>query len=212
MITPYYHNAEHDITVYCGDCAEVMPELEAGSIDAVITDPPYGLDKKWTGGTWFTKGVYANGITWDQPVDNDFIVSLTKYDTCIIWGGNYYALPPARCWLMWDKPDIFHTMGQFELAWTNLDKPTNKMIHSCHSWHREHPTEKPLKLMTWCIELYTQPNDLILDPFLGSGTTAVAAYQTGRRCIGIEISEDYCDIAVKRIKEAVAQKTIALEV
>jgi DNA modification methylase len=122
-----------------------------------------------------------------------------------IWGGNNYYLPPSRCWLSWNKTQILETLADFELAWTNMDKP-------CKSWderrnHAEngnqHPTQKPISLLKWCVLQADNEPDLILDPFLGSGTTAVACKTLGRKCIGIEISEKYCEIAAKRLSQGV---------
>ena len=199
------------VQLYLGDCLEVKKSMPDKSVDAVITDPPYGLDKKWTGGTWFTRGVYKDGVSWDKKVPTEIILSLTKYPVCVIWGGNYYELPPARCWLLWDKPNAVPTMGQFEMAWTNLDKPSNKFSHSVNGWKREHPTEKPVALMKWILEKYTHEGDTILDPFMGSGTTGVACVQTGRNFIGIEIDPTYFAIAERRIKEAQEQLKLELE-
>lgn len=200
----------NEVKLILGDCLEVMKTIPDKSVDAVITDPPYGLDDKWTGGTWFTKGVYKDGVKWDHKIDNDFILELTKYNPCVIFGGNYYELPPSRCWLMWDKPNAVPTMAQFELAWTNIDKPSNKYLHSVNGWKREHPTEKPESLMRWVIENYTSKTDTILDPFMGSGTTGVACVQTGRNFIGIEIDPKYFAIAEKRIKDAQQQMRLPI--
>lgn len=199
------------VQLYHGDCLEVLKTLEPGSVDAVVTDPPYGLGDKWTGGTWFTRGVYADGVKWDHRVDDALILSLTNYPVCVIWGGNYYPLPPARCWLLWDKPNAVKTMGQFELAWTNMDRPSGKFSHCVNGWNREHPTEKPEQLMRWVIQNYTPEGATVLDPFMGSGTTGVACVQTGRNFIGIEIDAGYFAIAERRIAEAQAQMRLPLE-
>ncbi len=121
-----------------------------------------------------------------------------------MWGGNYYSLPPARCWLIWQKPTV-RTMADFEMAWTNLDRPS-KMFRENRNpdGHREHPTQKPVSLMRWALGFVTTAKT-VLDPFMGSGTTGVACVQSGRRFIGIEIDQGYFDIAVERIKAALAQ-------
>lgn len=200
-------------TLYHGDCLEVMKGFADNSIDAVITDPPYGLGKRWTGGGWFTKGVYKDAdLSWDSKAPQETVDYLMSLDLpTVIWGGNYFNLRPSRCWLIWDKPNAVPTMADFEMAYTNLDKPSKKFFRSCNGWKREHPTQKPVDLMTWCIELATNPGDTILDPFMGSGTTGVACAKTGRKFIGIEIDEKYFKIAGQRIKDAYAQPLLFSE-
>ena len=195
MIEPYFST---DLgKLYCGDCLSVMPELEP--VDLVLTDPPYGLGKRLCGGTWGSK--YGGGLKWDtgngQFLNMVFSISANQ----IIWGGNYYRLPPSRCWLVWHKPDAVKTMANAELAWTSYDKNSKTIIHSIAATNKErvnHPTQKPLMVIRWCLS-QDQNAANILDPFMGSGTTAIACEQLGRRWIGIEISEKYCEIAKQRI-------------
>jgi len=190
-------------TLHCGDCLDVLPTLAAGSVDAVITDPPYGLGKRWTGGTWFQRGVYNVPVTWDDNTADEAIRRIVSMNIpAIIWGGNYYELPPSRCWLAWNKVQLMPTMADFELAWTNFDKPSKAFSTLRNGWERQHPTEKPLDLMRWVIREYTRPGDVILDPFMGGGTTGVAALMEGRRFVGIEINPRYFRIAERRIANA----------
>ena len=123
----------------------------------------------------------------------------------IVWGGNYYNLPPVRGWLAWDKIQE-HSSGHFELAWTDLDIPTRSFrmsrVEAYSKMNKAHPTQKPVQLMCWCIGLAGNPQS-ILDPFMGSGTTLVAAKNLGRKAIGIEIEEKYCAIAVDRLRQGV---------
>ena len=188
-------------TIYHGDCREVLPQLDR--VDLVLTDPPYGLDEKWTGGTWFTRGVYQNKVKWDKKIDGDSILELlAKGENLILWGGNNYPMPVSRCWLIWQKTNAVPTMGDFEMCWTNFDKPHQAFFSPCNDWVRVHPTEKPLLLIKWCLGF--APNaHTILDPFMGSGTTLRAAKDLGRKAIGIEIEEKYCEIAVKRLAQEV---------
>ena len=198
------------ISLHLGDCLQVMRGIADKSIDAVITDPPYGLGNKWTGGTWFTKNVYATDkVDWDtKPPQEivDYIVSMNK--PTVIWGGNYFVLPPSRGWLVWSKINSMPTMADIELAWTNLDKPAKQYRSLRSGWNRQHPTEKPVGLMVWAILHTTNPGDTILDPFMGSGTTGVACIQTGRNFIGIEIDPTYYAIAERRIKDAQMQPAL----
>ena len=191
--------------LYLGDCLKIMPTL--GRIDAVITDPPYGLGKKLAGGTWGVNNA------WDQEAKQewaDMILSLAE--KVIIWGGNYYSLPPSRGWLAWYKPDSPPSMGDFELAWTSLDKNTRHIIWSIAATNAErvgHPTQKPVRVMQESI-LQADCPEIVLDPFMGSGTTGVACMNMSRNFIGIEINSEYFDLACKRIEQAQQQLHLGL--
>jgi hypothetical protein len=124
-------------------------------------------------------------------------------NTQVIWGGNYFELPPTRCVLVWDKMTYIPTMSRVEIAWTSLDSPARYIQINSNNPGRIHPTQKPVELMKWCLEFVD--GETILDPFTGSGTTGVACIRTGRRFIGIEISREYCDIAVKRMERELSQ-------
>ena len=200
-----------DATLYLADCRDVLPTL--GKVDAVVTDPPYGLGDKWQGGGGGgTKSSWAfhpsEAMAWDGETSTGVMDLLTVARDLIIWGGNYYPLPPMRCWLIWDKkqPDTW-TTGQCEMAWTNLDRPTRAFrfaqCEQANEGPKSHPTQKPLALMQWCLK-WTDAGT-ILDPFMGSGTTGVACAHEGRRFIGIEREPAYFDIACKRIADAYAQ-------
>ena len=210
-----------DATLYLGDCMEILPKLER--VDAVITDPPYGLgiDKQMaassghkSGGMAAAKGIYQASGWDDKPIDKEAIDLLLKAGTnAVIFGGNYFDLPPSQCWLVWDKK----TNGNFadcELAWTNLNKPVRRLEWMWNGMLRQggeerfgHPTQKPVQVMAWCIEQAGNPQT-ILDPFMGSGTTGVAAIQMGRKFIGIEREPKYFDIACKRIEQAAVQGSL----
>ena len=198
---PYYDDGR-GVQIFHGDCREVLPALT--EIGAYVTDPPYGLGDRWTGGTWFTRGVYATDkVEWDVVAPQDVAERLAGAGVpTILWGGNYFALPPARCVLAWFKVNAVATMADFELAWTNLDRPAAAFSAPCGVRNRQHPTEKPLDLMTWCLSL-VKADGPIVDPFMGSGTTLRAAKDLGRRAIGIEIEERYCEIAARRLSQEV---------
>jgi site-specific DNA-methyltransferase (adenine-specific) len=197
-----------DCTLILGDCLEVIPTL--GKVDAVVTDPPYGIADKWKGGGghgWGkarVEGVLRN--TWDsRPLNkNELDILLDSADYQIIWGGNYFELPPSRCWFVWNKPERGFTLAEAELAWTNSDAVIRVFDLPRSESDRLHPTQKPLRLMLRCLELKTHCNSVI-DPFMGSGTTGVACVKLGRKFIGIELDEKYFDIACKRIEEAYRQ-------
>lgn len=196
---PYYQDSA--CTIYHGDCREIIPHLP--KVDLVLTDPPYGLGDRMSGGTWGSAAKYADLRAWDVAPGADLLLSIVaKGRSAIVWGGNYFCLSPARCWLVWDKQNAVPTMADCELAWTNLDRPTKRLslpvgIHVCG-----HPTEKPLPLFLWSIGI-AGGDGQIIDPFMGSGTTLRAAKDLGRKAIGIEIEERYCEIAAKRLQQEV---------
>lgn len=196
------------VTLYNGDCREVLPTL--GKVDAVVTDPPYGIGERMQGGTWGARAKYADFRAWDKaPTADVFEAMLGIATEAIIWGGNYFPLPPSRCWFVWDKKNAVPTMADVELAWSNVDKPAKRMSLpvGVHEWG--HPTEKPVALMKWCVGHVE--GSTILDPFMGSGTTGVAAVKLGRKFIGIEIEPRYFDIACRRIEEALKQPDLFIE-
>ncbi len=196
-----------DCTLYLGDCLEILPTL--GKVDAVVTDPPYGIGDRMQGGTWGAATKYADFRGWDvAPTAETFSLLLGISRQAVIWGGNYFGLPRSRCWLAWDKQNAVPTMADVELAWTNLERPAKRL--SCpvgvHAW--SHPTEKPLRLIEWSVG-HTAGD--VLDPFMGSGTTGVACVNLGRKFIGIEIEPRYFDIACKRISETYKQPRLFAE-
>ena len=207
-------------TLYLGDCMEVLPTLD--KVDAVITDPPYGIGETGNNSRQKAPGLSRLGtktrivdypkMDWDNaPPDAALIDAIRSLATwSALFGGNYFDLPPTSCWLVWDKLNGNNDFADCELAWTNWPKAVrrlqwrwNGMIRQGNE-ERYHPTQKPLEVMKWVIELCPKA-DTILDPFMGSGTTGVAAIQLGRKFIGIEREPKYFDIACKRIEQAVAQ-------
>ena len=195
MSQPYYES--DGITIYHGDCREILPGLER--CDLLLTDPPYGIYA--CGGKWGHKA----DLQWDRkPADNMGQLLGTATDA-IIWGGNYFALPPSRGWLVWYKRDSVPSAADVELAWTSFDmnaKLIDQTIAATNAERVGHPTQKPLRVMSWCLTLAPRASS-ILDPFMGSGTTLRAALDLGRRAIGIEIEEKYCEIAAKRLSQGV---------
>jgi DNA modification methylase len=211
---PYYEHA--GITIYHGDCREILPSIKA---DLLCTDPPYGINianmhedsGRQPGKAAAPKGMYENSL-WDMaPVDQgllDLAISTARH--AIVFGGNYFRLPPARCVLVWDKDNGTNQFADCELAWTNLDKPVRLKRHMWNGMLREgdearydHPTQKPVAVMMWAILHAPDTCQTILDPFMGSGTTLVAAKNLGRRACGIEIEEKYCEIAARRLSQEV---------
>ena len=193
-------------TLYLGDCEEILPTLN--KVDAVITDPPYGI------------GIAANPVRqahakfdWDAapPTDNLIQQCVDAGTVAVLWGGNYFNLPPSQCFFIWDKiqPQDF-SLAMCEMAWTNKKGPAKMYRQYVLSYKKEHPTQKPVDLMKWCIDMVGSPNS-ILDPFMGSGTTGVAAVQMGRQFIGIEREPSYFQIACERIENAQRQNDMFVE-
>lgn len=185
---PYYQ--DDAVTIYHGDCREIVPGL--GRFDLLLTDPPYGLGDRWQGaGSWqHHAGLYAQAKIWDQEAAkaDDIMAFVALASVAIVWGGNYFALPPSRGWLAWMKTERMHTVADFELAWTNINFPAKAFNGRRNpDGRRQHPTQKPLKLMSWCIEQADMANanavQKILDPFAGSGTTGRAAKDLGRKVV-----------------------------
>lgn len=203
------HLAEGVVCIL-GDCREVMPTL--GHFDAVVTDPPYGIgrdgQKKTTGGNGGRKAYDFKGWDKERPSDAVFKLITSISDHQVIWGGNYFAdlLPPTGKWLVWDKGQRIN-QSDGELAYTSKDGALRIFTQNRVALlveGAEHPTQKPLEIMRWSLQQLPEAVT-ILDPFMGSGTTAVAAINLGRRFTGIEIDEGYFEIALRRIEAALKQ-------
>lgn len=208
-MTPYYGPTD-GITIYCGDCAEIAPTL--GRFDLLMTDPPYGIGE--ADGKNKTRGLLARprdygSANWDdEPPSGTLLHRLRCHATWqCLFGGNFFGLPPSPCWLVWDKENGDTDFADAELAWTNY---SGAVRLKRHRWNgmlrinrepRYHPTQKPLAVMSWAISLCPDRPTSILDPFMGSGTTLVAAKQLGIRAVGIEREEKYCAIAVDRLRQ-----------
>lgn len=203
-----------DAKLILGDCREVLPTLgREHPFDALVTDPPYGIGENNARNLSRNHRARATDyghFEWDdEPADEALMCATSYAHWQIIFGGNYYALPPTSCWLVWDKMNS----GDFadcELAWTNLPKAVrrlqylwNGMIKAPGETRGDHPTQKPIGVMKWALQqlpLAERPH--VLDPFMGSGTTGVACAQIGLPFTGIEIEPKYFDTACRRIEEA----------
>lgn len=194
-------------TLYLGDCLEILPTLP--KVDAVITDPPYGGG--YAANPIVGKGKKASNhepMTWDDSPARGLEQIIAHSAVAIVWGGNYYQLPPSRGWLTWFKPDAPPSLSHFEMAWTNVDKNARQISWSIAATNAErcgHPTQKPVAVMEFAIRYAGNP-PLVLDPFMGSGTTGVACMNLGRKFIGIEIEPKYFEIACERIENAQRQQ------
>lgn len=209
-----------EATLYLGDCLEILPTL--GKVDAVVTDPPYGIKRHRGMGSvgydGFGKGqkrkphVYMGNWDNERPSKRAFALLLSAADKHIVWGGNYFSdlLPVSHKWLWWDKLQTMPSYSDGELAWTSLPGVSiKKFVYNgsgllATEKDRVHPTQKPVALMEFCLSFIPNAH-LILDPFMGSGTTGVACARLGRSFIGVEIEERYFEIACRRIEQAYAQ-------
>lgn len=219
-MTPYWSSSDGRLTIVHGDSREILPSIETRNV-LVLTDPPYGIDldtanrQRQRGALTLTNDyppVYGD----DEPYDP---TPLLRFPRLILFGGNHFAdrLPTSPSWLIWDKTDGlrsgraigFNDNADAELIWTNLGGPVRVLKHqwiglmkmSERGDARVHPTQKPVLLMRWLIEMFARPDDVILDPYMGAGSTLVAAMSLGRQAIGIEYTQPYCDIAVGRLKD-----------
>ena len=196
-----------DHRLLCGDStkAEDVEKLMNGEkADALVTDPPYGINaNNQTLGNG--KKQFHRGGDWDKSRP-EITALLGLSSTQIIWGGNYFSdvLPPTNDWLCWHKkkaPNL--PFSEFELAWTNLGKNCRILSHHWSGESKLHPTMKPVPVMEWCIDM---TEGTILDPFLGSGSTLIAAEKTNRKCYGMELDPKYCDVIVKRWEDFTGKK------
>lgn len=189
-----------DARLILGDCREVLPALP--NCDLILTDPPYGI------------GIAANPVRqahermeWDAEAPAAWLFGLMqeKAKHLIIWGGNYFPLPPSQTFLVWDKmqPENF-SLAMVEQAWCSFKKPAKMHRLSVTSYEKEHPTQKPVRLMEWCIG-HAPEAETVCDPYMGSGTTGLAAVGMGKLFVGIERERKYFDIACERISRAQAQ-------
>lgn len=204
-----------DCTLYLADCREVFPTLS--NIDAVLTDPPYGIGFA----AQPTRYQRANGMvsrSWDDARPQAIIDTIVAdFPSVIIWGGNYFALPPSRGWLAWSKTGNAPSMADLELAWTSIDMNARSFEKSVKSASLEknlqnaaHPSQKPVALMEWSVG-FVPGSGAVCDPFMGSGTTGVACVNLSRPFIGIEIDAGYFDIACRRIEQAYRQPRLFAE-
>jgi site-specific DNA-methyltransferase (adenine-specific) len=202
---PYYEEA--GITIYHGDCREILPQL--GRFDLLLTDPPYGIfgrdseSRHDASNGWRQYGVPQ----WDkEPATKESLdLCRASSDRAVIWGGNYFELPPSMGWLVWNKGQRAFSLADGELAWTSERKALRIFDYSrgeALQDGKQHPTQKPIALMKWCIAQMGIVGSLV-DTFMGSGTSLVAAKDLGIIATGIELEERYCEIAANRLRQSV---------
>jgi DNA modification methylase len=203
---PYYKDTYAEI--WHGDCREILPLLP--KCDLLLTDRAYGIETIQKGDSANTRfrghGCEKNGIEWDvKPEQETLDLLVTTCPLAIIWGANNFRLPTSEYFFVWDKQQTVDNFASAELAWTNIKQPAKIFHFSIHEHNqivKGHPTEKPVRLMTWCIG-FAPDAQTILDPYCGSGPVLRAAKDLQRKAIGIEIEEKYAEIAARRLQQEV---------
>ena len=184
--------------VFNTDCLEYMRTLPDKAFELAIADPPYGGGSVKATGTRF-KRYEKNGVKasdWDITPDQEFFNELLRIaETVMIWGGNYFSLPPARCFIVWDKKQSEEfSMAMAEYYWTNIDSNA-KIFRMAPQGDkgdpRFHPTQKPVELYAWLLKNYAKPGDRIFDPMMGSQSSRIAAYKMGFDYVGCELDKEY---------------------
>jgi site-specific DNA-methyltransferase (adenine-specific)/modification methylase len=209
-----------NIVVFCGDNREILPTL--GRFDACVTDPPYGINesaaKNRTRGTLAKAGDYGSDA-WDaepaDPVVIDWILQHCRWQ--VIFGGNYFTLPATSCWLVWDKVNGDNDFADCELAWTNLPKAVRRIHWMWNGMLRKgkeprfHLTQKPLGVMSWCLDQLPAGVQTVVDPYCGSGTTGVACVGKEIGFTGIEREVHHFDTTCRRIAEELRRPRLFAE-
>jgi len=205
--------------ILLGDCLDIMREMPDKCVDLVLTDPPYGISehihshRPLSGAGKLKDRILNTGNTeWDVSPSNDLFEEVFRISkNQVIFGGNYFKLPPCRCFIVWDKIQPWPNFSQAEYAWTSFASPAKLFrLDKSTETDKIHPTQKPVALFEWILKLYSKPGDIVLDPFLGSGTTVAACINLERQYIGIEISPDYVLASQQRIKKATEQRRLFL--
>lgn len=207
-IKPDWTSGDGRVELYCGDCRDVMPGIEV--FGAIVTDPPYGILSKNGSAATRRSGKNTNNgaISWDTELTQQHIdLIFNSGSELMIWGGCHMNLPPTFGYLIWDKKIDGLNFGEVEFCWTSLVFAPRIFRYRAVGVDggKVHPTQKPVALMQWGISFLSASSCAILDPFMGSGTTGVAAVKLGRRFIGIELERKYFDIAVARIEQALRE-------
>lgn len=199
--------------VYNSDCLEAMRAMPDRAFDICIADPPYGLDKKILSGgknghVKFHIQYGESQTRWDKKPDAELFDEVFRVSkNQIIWGGNYFGLPPNRCFVIWDKVQPEEcTFSMAEYAWCSFESRAQIYRQSVLTNHGKiHPTEKPIKLYRWLLEKFAKSGDRVLDPFLGSGSSRIACHEMGFDFVGYELDKEYYDAQEKRFAKYLSQ-------
>lgn len=188
--------------VFNCDCMEYMRTLPDKAFALAIADPPYGMDASSSQGAGKLKSRVLNQGNikrWDKAPTAEFFSELRRVcENVIIWGGNYFYLPPTRCVIAWDKCQPWPNFSQIELAWTSFDYPAKLYRFDNRTNDKIHPTQKPVDLYAWCLNTFAKPGDRIFDPMMGSQSSRIAAYKMGFDYVGCELDKEYFDKGCER--------------
>ena len=191
------------------DCMEYMAQFPDNYFELAIVDPPYGLDKSSTHGRGKLRDRIINTDSihkWDTPPNKSYFNELMRVSkNQIIWGGNYFDLPPTRCVIVWDKCQPWENFSQVELAWTSFNKPAPLFKFDNRTGGKIHPTQKPIELYEWVLRKFANDGDKILDTHLGSASSAIAAHRMGFEFFGTELDSDYFQASIARFERKTAQ-------
>jgi len=196
------------------DCMEYMATLPDKAFELAIVDPPYGIGDRLSDGGGKLKNtpmavLYRESSKWDTVPTKEYFDELFRVSkNQIIWGGNYFDLPPSRCMICWDKAQDMPTLSAWELGWTSFDKPSKIYRQSSTNLNRFHPTQKPVALYKWLLSRYAKPGDRILDTHGGSGSICIACHDLGYDLTWMELDKDYYKAAVERYKNHAAQASL----
>ena len=200
---------------YNMDCMEAMKAMPDKCFDLAVVDPPYGLPRDSSNGRGKLKSrIFNQGniSRWDKPPDNGYFDELFRVSrNQIIWGGNYFNLPPCRCFVVWDKLQPWENFSRCEYAWTSFDMPSKLFAFDNRYGGKIHPTQKPIELYSYLLARFAKPGDKILDTHLGSGSSRIAAYDAGLDFTGYEIDPDYFQKQEERFNAHTAQMSLFLE-
>ncbi len=193
--------------VYNIDCMELLRTLPDKAFSLAVADPPYGLDKKSVQGAGKLKGRTLNrhDMGWDVRPSEAFFEELRRVsEHQVIWGGNYFPLGPCRCFVCWDKQQVWENFSQCEMAWTDFDRPAKHVTLSNRGGHADsvgwHPTSKPVELYAYLLRTFAT-GGVILDPMMGSQASRIAAYRAGLDYVGCEIDPEYFRLGCERFDE-----------
>jgi len=191
--------------IILADCMDIMKDLPDKYFELAIVDPPYGIGDRLIDGGHKKNPMekYRKSYEekrWDNAPSEEYFIELSRISkNQIIWGGNYFILPPTRCLLVWDKKQMMPTFSRCEFAWTSFDKPAKIFEHTSGDPSRFHPTQKPIALYRWLLQNYAKPGDKIIDTHSGSGSCAIACYLEKFDFLAIEKDEDYYKSSVERL-------------
>ena len=193
---------------YNMDCMAYMKTVPDKHFDLAVVDPPYGLNPKSTHGRGKLRDRCLNRgdiQRWDIRPPKEYFDELFRISrNQIIWGGNYFPLPPTRCFVCWDKQQVWENFSQCELAWTSFDKPAKHVTIHNRGGHKDygkfHPTHQPVELYAYLLRMFAKPGNRILDTHLGSGSSRIAAYKMGFDFYATEIDKCYFELQEERFR------------